>query len=201
MSDHGHYFGDHGLQGKPWADLGQLYEPMIRQAFMFKRPQGPVGTRTEALVQPVDLFPTLCELADLEIPAGLQGQSFASVSESPTQSHRQFAISGRNLNDNWGTVPATVTDGVWSLQYWPNKDLAYKGPKPVRQETYPNTGMPERRVDELFDLRVDPDQSNNVLHEHPQEAARLHAALLELIELGETDAEVARTYEPLPGAG
>jgi hypothetical protein len=94
-----------------------------------------------------------------------------------------------------------VTDGVWSLQYWPNKDLAYKGPKPVRQETYPNTGMPERRVDELFDLRVDPDQSNNVLHEHPQEAARLHAALLELIELGETDAEVARTYEPLPGAG
>ena len=155
----------------------------------------------EALVQPVDLFPTLCELADLEIPAGLQGQSFASVSESPTQSHRQFAISGRNLNDNWGTVPATVTDGVWSLQYWPNKDLAYKGSKPVRQETYPNTGMPERRVDELFDLRVDPDQSNNVLHEHPQEAARLHAALLELIELGETDAEVARTYEPLPGAG
>lgn len=201
MSDHGHYFGDHGLQGKPWADLGQLYEPMIRQAFMFKRPQGPVGTRTEALVQPVDLFPTLCELADLEIPAGLQGQSFASVSESPTQSHRQFAISGRNLNDNWGTVPATVTDGVWSLQYWPNKDLAYKGPKPVRQETYPNTGMPERHVDELFDLRVDPDQSNNVLHEHPQEAARLHAALLELIELGETDAEIARTYEPLPGAG
>ena len=28
MSDHGHYFGDHGLQGKPWGDLGQLYEPM-----------------------------------------------------------------------------------------------------------------------------------------------------------------------------
>jgi hypothetical protein len=60
--------------------------------------------------------------------------------------------------------------------------------------------MPERRVDELFDLRLDPDQDNNILQEHPQEAARLHAALLELIELGETDGEIARTYEALPGA-
>ena len=61
---------------------------------------------------------------------------------APDTAHREYAISGRNLNDNWGTVPATVTDGTWSLQYWPNKDLAYEGPKKVRQETYPNTGMP-----------------------------------------------------------
>jgi hypothetical protein len=137
-------------------------------------------------------------MAGLAVPDGLHGQSFAPVIQAPTSTHREFAISGRNLNDNWGTVPATVTDGTWSLQYWPNKDLAYKG-KPVRQETYPNTGMPERRVDELFDLRTDPDQARNVLQDNPREGARLHAALRELIELGDTAPEIARTYEPSPG--
>ena len=37
MSDHGHYFGDHGLQGKPWGDLGQLYEPMTRLVMMVQQ--------------------------------------------------------------------------------------------------------------------------------------------------------------------
>jgi len=198
MSDHGHYFGDHGLQGKPWGDLGQLYEPMIRQAFMLRHPGGSQGGRSQALVQPVDLFPTLCAMAGLQAPDGLHGRSFAPVIDAPESAHREFAISGRNLDDNWGTVPASVTDGTWSLQYWPNKDLAFKG-KPVRQETYPNTGMPERRVDELFDLSVDPDQADNVLQDNPQEAARLHAALRELIELGDTDPEIARTYDTPPG--
>ena len=43
MSDHGHYFGDHGLQGKPWGDLGQLYEPMTQIPLMMDRPGGGAG--------------------------------------------------------------------------------------------------------------------------------------------------------------
>jgi arylsulfatase A-like enzyme len=198
MSDHGHYFGDHGLQGKPWGDLGQLYEPMIRQAFMLRHPGGPQGAHSQALVQPVDLFPTLCTMAELQAPNGLHGRSFAPVIAAPERAHREFAISGRNLDDHWGTVPASVTDGTWSLQYWPNKDLSYRG-HPVRQETYANTGMPERRVDELFDLRVDPDQADNILQDHPQEAARLHAALRELIDGSDTAPEIACTYVAAPG--
>jgi arylsulfatase A-like enzyme len=201
MSDHGHYFGDHGLQGKPWGDLGQLYEPMVRQALMIRAPdQQKGGERTAALVQPVDVFPTLCELAGLDVPDALAGSSFAPVVRGAADRHRDIAVSGRNLNDNWGTVPATVTDGRWSLQYWPNKDLAYKGPKKVRQETYPCTGMPERRIDELFDLTVDPDQAHNVLAEHPDEAQRLHRALLDLIAESDVDPQIARTYEAPPGA-
>jgi hypothetical protein len=69
----------------------------------------------------------------------------------------------------------------------------------VRQETYANTGMPERRVDELFDLRVDPDQTDNILQDHPQEAARLHAALRELIDGSDTAPEIACTYVAAPG--
>ena len=199
LSDHGHYFGDHGLQGKPWGDLGQLYEPMSQLVFMVHYPDMPRGgLHSNALVQPVDLFPTLCDLIGLDAPTAIQGRSFADVLTGKTETHREFAISGRNLDDCWGTVPATVTDGAWTLIYWPNKDLTYKGP-PVRQETYPCTGMPERRVDELFHMPDDPGQEHNLLSIHPDEAVRLHRALLDLIESTDTDPAIAETYRPLPG--
>jgi arylsulfatase A-like enzyme len=197
MSDHGHYFGDHDLQGKPWGDLGQLYEPMVHQPFMLYHPDLKAGN-SQALVQPVDVFPTMCDLLGVQAPAGLQGTSFAPVLRGEKEGHRQYAISGRNLDDHWGTVPATVSDGEWTLVYWPNKDLAYRG-KPVRQEIYPCTGMPERRVDELFYMPDDPGQEHNVLAANPEVALRLHGALLELVEETATDAALAATYQAAPG--
>ena len=197
MSDHGHYFGDHGLQGKPWGDLGQLYEPMAHLVMMIQHPEAKPG-RSSGLVQPVDFFPTVCALAGIEPPAGLQGHSFAAQLRGEGEGSRQYAITGRNLDDSWGTVPATITDGEWSLVYWPNKDLQYKSP-PVRTEAYSNIGMPERRVEELFYLPDDPDQQQNVLTEHPQEAKRLHAALLQLIAEAGVEAELAATYQRPPG--
>ena len=133
------------------------------------------------------------------MPSGVQGQSFADVLLGKTVQHREFAISGRNLNDNWGTVPSTITDGTWTLVYWPNKDLKYKGPKQVRTERYDCRNMPERRVDELFNMSDDPGQDKNVIADHPEEAKRLHKALLELIEMADTDPEIAKTYQPEPG--
>jgi arylsulfatase A-like enzyme len=199
MSDHGHYFGDHGLQGKPWADFGQLYEEMTHQPLMVRHPDCKrSGQSTDAMVQPCDLFPTVCDLAGLKQPAGLQGSSYANVITGVADIHRDHVISGRNLDDNWGTVPATISDGTWSLVYWPNKDLAYKG-IPPRQETYPCTGMPERRVDELFHLPDDPGQAKNVISQHSDEAKRLHRSLLDLIRETDVDPSIAATYQSAPG--
>ena len=197
MSDHGHYFGDHGLQGKPWGDLGQLYEPMTRLVMMVQHPEAQPGRRDD-LVQPVDFFPTVCELSGLTEPKGLQGYSFADVLRGQGSGSREYAITGRNLNDSWGTVPATITDGDWSMVYWPNKDLEYQNP-PVRMETYSNIGRPHRRVDELFYLPDDPEQANNVLDAHTDEAERLHRALRDLIIRTDVEPELAATYQPPPG--
>ncbi|MBT5875990.1 MAG: sulfatase [Candidatus Latescibacteria bacterium] len=196
MSDHGHYFGDHGLQGKPWGDLVQLYEPMTHIPFMMSGP-GIASRRTQAIVQPVDVFPTLNQLTQMACPDGLQGTSFASVAEGKADAHRQYAVTGRNLDDQWGTVPATVTDGHWTLVYWPNKELSYQGP-PVREETYPMTGMPERRKDELFNLTEDPGQELNVLNNHADKARELHGALLELISTTDVHPDIAKAYQSPP---
>ena len=95
-------------------------------------------------------------------------------------------------------MPATITDGEWSLVYWPNKDLKFQNP-PVRMETYSNIGRPERRVDELLYLPDDPGQENNVLDVRPEEAKRLHGALRDLIAQTDVEAELAAAYQPPPG--
>lgn len=133
MSDHGHYFGDHGLQGKPWADFGQLYEEMTHQPLLIRHPDGKAGASTPAMVQPCDLFPTVCDLAGLKQPDGLQGRSYADVITGSSDAHRDVVISGRNLDDNWGTVPATVSDGTWSLVTGRTRTSPTRGYRRVRR--------------------------------------------------------------------
>ena len=53
MSDHGHYFADHGLQGKPWGDLGQLYEPMTHIPFIVASPDRRHHTTGSPVSDPV----------------------------------------------------------------------------------------------------------------------------------------------------
>ena len=192
MSDHGHYFGDHGLQ-EAVGDLGQLYEPMAHLCFMVQHPQADPG-RSDALVQPVDLFPTICEVSGVSAPQGLQGQSFAGALLGRVGDRRSYAITGRNLDDHWGTVPATVTDGEWTLVYWPNKDLAYRG-KPVRTERHRTIGYPERRVDELFNAGRSGAKRGI---KAPAEAKRLHRRCWRWLKT-DSDAHIAQTYRRLPG--
>lgn len=82
------FSSDHGAQfpfGK-WT----LYDEGIRVPLLISRPdQITAGTRTQAMVSWIDLLPTLIEVAGGEIPANLDGRSFASVLADPTQPHRQ----------------------------------------------------------------------------------------------------------------
>jgi iduronate 2-sulfatase len=49
--------------------------------------------RTDAIVELADLYPTLSQLAGLEIPAEVQGKSFVSVLSDPKRSIRTSALS------------------------------------------------------------------------------------------------------------
>ena len=40
LSDHGHLFHEHGLQGKPTGPLGNLYEVTTRVPLMIRHPAG-----------------------------------------------------------------------------------------------------------------------------------------------------------------
>lgn len=76
MSDHGEMLGDHGLYYKG----PHFYEPSIRAPLIIRWPGRFVaGQRSSALVELVDLVPTLLEACELPIPAGVQGRSLLPI--------------------------------------------------------------------------------------------------------------------------
>lgn len=72
----------------------------------------PVGTRTDAIVQWVDILPTLLDLGGGKAPQGLDGSSFASVLRGQADSHRHFAYGVHNNLPEGPAYPIrSITDG------------------------------------------------------------------------------------------
>jgi len=67
-----------------------MHAPLLVAAPMM--PGVMAGTRVAALTEFIDIYPSLCELSGLPIPAHVQGQSFVSLMKDPTRPGKPFAI-------------------------------------------------------------------------------------------------------------
>ena len=75
-SDHGLVLGDHWL----WRHGPFLFEQVIRVPMVWSVPgPGEPGGIIDAFVESVDVMPTLLDLVDLDVPAGVQGRSMAGM--------------------------------------------------------------------------------------------------------------------------
>lgn len=72
--DHGLGMGEHGLYGKQ-----NLYEHTTGAPLLIMGPGVPEGKVSDALVYLLDVYPTLMELAEVEIPDGVEGKSLVPV--------------------------------------------------------------------------------------------------------------------------
>ncbi len=145
--DNGLAVGRHGLMGKQ-----NLYEHSVRVPLVLRGPGVPAGQRREALCYLLDVFPTLCDLAGLDAPASVQGQSLAPA---------------------LGDASAHVRERVY---------LAYRGWQRGLREgerkliEYMVDG---RRTTQLFDLAADPAETRNLAGDpaRAEDLARLRRAL------------------------
>ncbi|XP_065192922.1 iduronate 2-sulfatase-like isoform X2 [Sycon ciliatum] len=91
-SDHGWQLGEHNM----WCKMSN-YELGTRVPMMIRAPwvEGSAGKRTSALVELVDLYPTLAELAGLEPPRdeNIQGISLAKLLSNQSSSSKPAAFS------------------------------------------------------------------------------------------------------------
>jgi arylsulfatase A-like enzyme len=87
--DHGWKLGEHAAWCKHSNLENDTHAPLICSAPGQKQ----AGARTRALVEFVDIYPSLCELAGLPLPTHLEGTSFAPLLDAPDRPWKAAAFS------------------------------------------------------------------------------------------------------------
>jgi len=89
-ADHGDYAGEHGL----WSKHGGISSRAITRIPLIVRLPGAAedGRVRDEIIEAVDVFPTICEFANIPIPDHIQGKSFASLMSDDAQPIRENAL-------------------------------------------------------------------------------------------------------------
>ncbi|MGC6566785.1 MAG: sulfatase-like hydrolase/transferase [Akkermansiaceae bacterium] len=171
-SDHGLLLGDHGLGGKALN-----YEACLAVPLIIHDPRLEKARRETALVQSIDLAPTILDYAEVAVPAEMQGHSLKPLLEGRVDSVRQFAFA-ENLWTNFFGNPRieSLRDGRFKyIRYFENsrdrwqgvtKKTLYKVTESMRLDYEASLTASIRGEDpvyeELYDLIEDPLEKNNL---------------------------------------
>jgi hypothetical protein len=153
--DHGWHLGDHGM----WCKHTN-YEQASRIPLLVVMP-GAIqkGKAASALVESVDLYPTLCNLAGLPQPKDLDGVSFAHLLADPAAQTKEAIF---HVYPRGGRIGRALRTGRYRLVEWKKPGAS-----------------PESADIELYDYDADPGETKNVAADQPQVVARLRAMLQE----------------------
>jgi arylsulfatase A-like enzyme len=155
--DHGWHLGEHGVWGKHTLHDVALHSPLIVRVPNMTAP----GTATDALVESVDIFPTLAKICRLPAPADLDGASFAEVLSNPESLGKETVL------------------GFWA------GGRAHS----IRTPRYRFTQWQERGEEgqvlqtELYDHQQDPGETQNIAAAHPEITGPLRAELQSRVPL------------------
>jgi arylsulfatase A-like enzyme len=153
--DNGLSLGDHGLLGKQNVyEFGGMHVPLVFAG------NGIGAGETKAFAYLFDIFPTVCELVGIPIPARVEGRSLVPVMTGSAEKVRDHAFTA------YKTVQRAIRDQRWKLIRYPHINKT-----------------------QLFDLQDDPHEMYN-LAERPEYAERLGQMMTLLAsvqrELGDT---------------
>ena len=160
MGDNGFVFGEHGL-----IDKRHMYEESMRVPFLAWCP-GMIepGSVIEELIQNIDIAPTVMDVAGLDTPERMDGQSFLPILQGKKTPWRDSAFYEYYWERNFPHTP--TTHGVRTNRY---KYIHYHG---------------IWDIDELYDLRNDPEEMNNLIDspEHQDLIKQLNNRVFEWLE-------------------
>jgi len=157
LSDHGYHLGEYGLWGKLTCfELGARVPLMISTPSLQTR-----GTRADAPVELIDLFPTLAELCGVPAPTGLQGSSLVPMLDDPTAAVKPGAFTQHPRPEYYDRTESGVPEVMGYSVRTPT----------VRYTEWREwkTGAVEAR--ELYDHTIDPHETKNAIDAPPDKAA------------------------------
>src|SRR5262249_1131759 len=126
------------------------YEEAVRSALILRMPGviGP-GRATNALVELIDVVPTILELCRCDIPANIHGKSLVPLLRGDVDRHREHVIA--EYADN---AEAMVRTERWKL--------VYSAGNRRRGDGYARGIVPPGRSLRLYDLEEDPGELRNL---------------------------------------
>ena len=143
--DHGYYMGEHNWWGGKHNNYeGATHAPLILAVPDMKT----AGRKTDAIVEFVDIYPTLAELAGLPLPNGLEGTSLVPLLDDPNAPWSKSAISEYPKGGRQGM--AIRTDRYRYVE-WRDK----------------SGNLADR---ELYDHQTDPQENQNIASKLENEA-------------------------------
>ena len=182
-SDHGFYFGEHGILGKMllhsyglpdqygrWSK-SSLYREVTHTPLLIRTP-GVNPKRIGALTSAIDVMPTILEITGTAIPDGVQGRSLMPLINGEVEKHRDVVFTSPPLTNP--DEPIRVVDDV--TRYI---DDYLQATVTTKDWTYIYSAW--GKDDELYDSKVDPAQEYNVVEEHPSIAAELRERYFKML--------------------
>lgn len=186
------YTSDHGGQW-PFGKWN-LYDAGIRVPLIIAWP-GTLkpATSTDAMVSWPDLLPTFIELGGGEVPAGIDGQSFAGILRGTTATHRERIFTTHTGDGDFNVYPIrSVRTRDW--KYIRNLHPEFQHHSHISRSTGPSglvywktwltaaekdpaaaatvQRFTTRPAEELYDLTTDPNELRNLATD-PKQAERL----------------------------
>ncbi len=159
--DHGWHLGDHGM----WCKHTN-YEEANRIPLLIVAPgTTQPGSRTQALAESVDVYPTLRELAGFAgrgVPQSLEGKSLVPVLRQPASESKEavFHVFPRSRQGEGAILGRAVRTERYRLIEWKKPGAA-----PATAEL------------ELYDYASDPAETRNLAADRPEVVAKLRGLL------------------------
>ena len=186
-TDHGFYHGEHHLIGKSHITPEEsryvpLYEEVAHIPLIIYYP-GTLPRRELAMVQPVDLMPTILDLANVPIPETVHGVSIAPLLRGAPMFTRDLCITSPTiLHGGAGGCRITATTDEWAYICAPRGDEQGE----VIDRAVDGHAKRERLglevPSELYHLSSDSAQQHNVIEQYPDVARELRARIISFLE-------------------
>lgn len=169
-------FTDHGLQFP--LGMCNLTDQGLETFFIMRGPKGFTdGKVCEQLISHVDIFPTLCKAANIDIPEWVQGKSFLPDDQENFPKINEQIFGEVNYHAAYEPQRCVRTDRYKYIRRYDKRDSIVK---PNADETLSREYLLEngwedqpRWQEALFDLVFDPHEQNNLL-DKPRAKEVLH---------------------------
>jgi arylsulfatase A-like enzyme/Tfp pilus assembly protein PilF len=152
--DHGEMLGEHGET----THMYFIYQSAMKVPLVYKLPGSNAAHKIDNLASIIDIVPTVCDLVDIDPPAGIQGKNLAGYfrNKPPPPEDRHL-----------------YCESLYPTKYEASSLLGLMS----RQWKYIQTTRPE-----LYDLQKDPGEQTNLVAQEPHRARILKDRLAQILE-------------------